>query len=370
MPLAGDFRLAGESNRLYPLAIDVCRNCGLLQVRELVPHDVVFSPTYSYSSSTIPGLVRHFERYAEEVSLPPGSTKRLLEIGCNDGVFLQPLASRGYRVVGIDACENVVERARCRGLDVRCGRFGKVAAESLREECGTFDVLTCSNVFAHNPELGDFLDGVMTLLDPRGGEFWVEVHSALGLYEGLQWDCFYHEHCYYWNIHSLAKCLEGRGLYLKRYRTTSMHGGAIRAAFSRERTGIVPPERSITTEEWLSFGKECIQSRELIQDSVETLPLTYAYGAAGRAVTLINWTGIASQLEFVVDGSPLRYGKAIPNTGIPIISEEEFGGRRPGGNWCFVTAHNYLNDIRRKVESYFPGRRVRFVTPLPHVAIR
>jgi hypothetical protein len=103
---------------------------------------------------------------------------------------------------------------------------------------------------------------------------------------------------------------------------------------------------------------------------VETLPITYAYGAAGRAVMLINWTGIASRLKFVVDGSPLRYGKTVPHAGVPVISEEDFSKRGLEGNWCFVTAHNYLGDIRKKVDSFFPDRTVRYVTPLPYVAIR
>jgi len=148
-----------------------------------------------------------------------------------------------------------------------------------------------------------------------------------------------------------------------------MHGGAIRAVFSRTNSTSLPDERELTAADWAGFGARCRRSRDVIRSVFEALPLDHAYGAAGRAVTLINWTGIASRLSFAVDGSPLRYGRAIPNTGVPVISEAEFLKRREGSDWCFVAAHNYLADIRKKVDAAFPGRPLRYVTPLPHVAI-
>ena len=370
MPLAGDFRRQGEANKLYPLAVDVCEGCGLLQIREDVPPSVIFSPQYSYASSTIPALVRHFDEYARQVAPEPGtSRKRLLEIGCNDGVFLKPLADAGYEVVGIDASENVAEMARERNLDVRSGLFGKRMAEEQKDALGAFDVISCSNVFAHNSAVSDFVEGVLLLLRP-GGEFWIEVHSAQSLYEGLQWDCFYHEHCFYWTVHSLSRCLAAHGLNLIRYTTTPMHGGSLRAVFSRGEGSVVPSETELTLENWRRFRTRSLRSRVIIRDTIESLPIRYAYGAAGRAVILINWTGIAPRLRFVVDGSPLRHGRTIPNTTVPVISEDEFSMRPDVDGWCLVTAHNYLEDIRRKVDSNHPERLVRFVTPLPHVAIQ
>ena len=78
----------------------------------------------------------------------------------------------------------------------------------------------------------------------------MEVHSAYRLFEGLQWDCFYHEHCFNWSIHSLKRCLEAHGLHLKRYTTTQMHGGALRAVFSKEKASLTPAERELTREDW------------------------------------------------------------------------------------------------------------------------
>jgi len=371
MPLAGDFRSIGEVNELFSLAIDGCQNCGVLQVRETVEMSLLFGDFYCYASSTIPSLVTHFKTYAQSMfeHLDQKAGLKLLEIGCNDGVFLEPLAQLGFDVVGVDASENIAAIAQEKGLDVQVGFFGKEKAQNMLDQYGEFDVITCSNMFAHNPEVNDIIEAVDTLLTPEG-EFWIEVHSAHMLFEGLQWDCFYHEHCFYWTIEALEKCLAKHGFKLRHYKTTSMHGGALRAAFCKNRVIEAIPTPVITPSDWRGFGNKCLKSRELIRSSINKLPVNYAYGAAGRAVTLINWAQLQDSLDFVVDGSPLRFGKVIPNTSIPIISEEEFFSQSGVNEWCFVTAHNYLDSIRQKVDMAFPLKNIKYIVPLPYVSIK
>lgn len=150
MPLAGDFQPLGEKNVLYPLTVDVCEVCGILQVRDLPPWNAVFNDHYAYASSTIGSLVEHFEKYAlETVTFKTG--RKLLEVGCNDGVFLSPLKQLGFDVVGVDASDNVAAMARSRGLAVETAIFNEDSAKKLVSEHGWFDVVTCSNALRTTP---------------------------------------------------------------------------------------------------------------------------------------------------------------------------------------------------------------------------
>jgi len=371
MPLAGDFRPMGMKNQLFPLVIDGCESCGVLQVRDIVDQSLLFGPAYCYATSTVPGLVRHFESYAGSFAsrYGIGSKRKVLEIGCNDGVFLAPLSKYGFDVVGIDASDNVANMAREKGLDVHTGFFGPDKARQLADQYGKFDIVTCSNVFAHNPKVNDFIEAVASLLD-KEGEFWVEVHSAHDLFTGLQWDCFYHEHCFYWTIQALERCLGTFGFALKDYETTPMHGGALRAVFGKVGKTVPLVAQSLSSDDWRGFGQNCFKSRDVLRECVQHLPINYAYGAAGRAVTLINWAQIAGSLDFVVDGSPLRFNNAIPNTTVPIISEKEFFSLTNVSDWCLVSAHNYFEGIRNKVDAAFPDKKMKYVLPLPYVSIK
>jgi hypothetical protein len=61
------------------------------------------------------------------------------------------------------------------------------------------------------------------------------------------------------------------------------------------------------------------------------------YGAAARAVVLLNRAGIDKDLlPAVVDGSTRKWGKRIPGTRIPVISPTELTASRPDVVLVFV----------------------------------
>ena len=94
MPLAGGF-ISDEKDiyheKYFPLSVHVCVNCGLVQILNPVDPNILFQD-YSFSSSTVVPLVRHFENYASWLK-KHYNPKKLFEFGCNDGILyaLYPL---------------------------------------------------------------------------------------------------------------------------------------------------------------------------------------------------------------------------------------------------------------------------------------
>ena len=63
MALAGGFledEKALHAEQKFPLPVHVCLDCGLVQILEVIDPAILFRD-YSFSSSTIPPLVKHFE---------------------------------------------------------------------------------------------------------------------------------------------------------------------------------------------------------------------------------------------------------------------------------------------------------------------
>ena len=318
LPLAGNYA-DGASAQRYPLEIDHCLVCDLLQVRQTVPHDVVFGPNYCYASSTVPTLVEHFEQLASVIHrmVPNGL---VLEVGSNDGILLKALMRRGLRCVGVDSSANVVELAQDSGCAATTMVFKSDTALDIAQPGGAFDLVTCSNVFAHNEDPRDMLEGIRKVLKP-GGQLIIEVHDATELFRLNQWDCFYHEHVFYWTPAALGNILEANGFSVIEITRTKMHGGALRVRARHASKAFVQRPGEL---DWSAFGQRVKRSAEVLNHVVMDLERDcYLVGAAGRSATLINYAGIIQAIDCAYDGSPLRIGKRIAGTDIPILDEKE-----------------------------------------------
>jgi hypothetical protein len=92
-----------------------------------------------------------------------------------------------------------------------------------------------------------------------------------------------------------------------------------------------------------------------------------AYGAAGRATVLLNYCQLGPDLiDYVVDVSPLRFGKLVPGVLVPIVHPDVFRGDYP--DYAILTAWNYEAEVRRNEQEFLTGRG-RLILPLPDVRI-
>lgn len=379
IPLAGDFH-AGAKAKKYPLVIDRCLTCGILQVRDLVPHKVLFNEKYCYASSTIPALVEHFKGLAlhiKDLLSTRGTDSHVLEIGCNDGVLLSALNDLGIENIGVDASSNIVEQAIQKGCMAKSLVFCKeTAIKLIKYATNGYDVVTCSNVFAHNEDPNNILVGINRILKPNGYVV-IEVHDVAALHKTLQWDCFYHEHCFYWSADTLARILIKHGFQVVDLKRMPMHGGALRVTAQRvgtTTTAALPNEPAL---DWETFGKQARRSAGMLNDIVRKLGRNhylYLLGAAGRATTLINYADIGACLQCAYDGSPLRIGHTIPGTNVSIRDEKALSELKHSDSvdYCFIFGAWHLEqDLIKKFKTYstLPANSVKFLTPLPRVQI-
>lgn len=358
-PLAGQFPLVPESQKTakkFPLDLTQCDDCALLQVTNLPPLEEIFHADYRYSSSTVPDLVRHFDEYAGVIEELLEPTAKVLEFGCNDGVLLDKLTRRGFACVGVDASDNVANLAREKGLDVRSGFFSPdlVEAEGLT---GTFDLVTCSNVFAHIHDVGSAVIAAKQALRD-GGLFAIEVHDGRILIEEAQFDTIYHEHLTYFTASTISRLLARYGFDIARIDNIPMHGGGIRC-ISRLTTSDSLPAQPVQRDELVAEDRfsgtieRCAAQLEELRDSYGKVD---GYGAAGRSQMFVNMVGGGDAFRQVFDDSSFRQGRYIVGTDVPI---NPYTGQ--SGSCCVILAWNYAPTIADKLR----GKYEKIVTLLP-----
>lgn len=375
-PLAGNFlKTINEfkKEKFYPLTIYCCTSCGLIQLLDVIPSDILFKE-YFFSTSTISYLVEHFRRYAFWIK-KYYNPQKVLEIGCNDGALLTFLKRLNINAVGIDISKNITEIARSKNLDVITGHFNNTMAGNLLKHFGKFDFITGSNCFPHNDNLDDILLGVKKLLH-NDGFFSIEFMYAGDLLNYLQWDSMYHEHLNYFCLSTLETLYNRMGFYIKNVMHLPMHAGSLRVVASPNK--MLPVHMSVTkflryenklqltsVEQWEKFAKKVKRTIKVTSTTLKQLYNTNSisicgYGASGRASMWLNTCNI-DYLSYLVDESPLRSGCFIPGVHTPIVSLTHL--TEHSTDYIFVPAWNYFESIKKKLKNY----NGIWIVPLPNL---
>src|SRR4029450_496815 len=105
----------------YPPEALVCRECRLVQTRDMVSPENMFRADYAYFSSHSTLWLTHREEYVEQMvaRFKLTSASRHVELASNDGYLLQYSMAKGLKCLGVEPCESVALAGRDRGIETR-----------------------------------------------------------------------------------------------------------------------------------------------------------------------------------------------------------------------------------------------------------
>lgn len=361
--LAGAFLKPADfhAEQTYPLTLQFCEKCLLLQTGESIPAATLFEH-YFYRTSAIATMREHFAQYAAEL-VKRFHPSNVLEIGCNDGVLLRPLHEMGVEVLGVDPARNVTPT----DLPVINAFWGEAFA---RDRWERYDLIVANNVFAHIEDINGAVAAVDRML-AAGGTFAFEVNSLDRMIYDLQYDWVYHEHLFYYSLAALENLLARHGLMVYDLQRLATHAGSMRYFACRK--GDRPQSDQVRyqreREMWQglysaarfkAFAAKAAEHRTAMRELVGKYTTVAGYGACGRTNTMLQWCGLDS-LAYIVDDAPAKQGFYTPGTHIPIVDAERLHMGPP--ECLIVFAWSFLAEIQPKLRNY----RGTVVIPLPHI---
>lgn len=380
-PLANEYILPQDVSTPEPFApLDVyqCMDCHLVQLLDVVDPKILFS-NYLYVSSTSPTFVAHFETYAATLiqRFALGSADLVVDIGSNDGVLLKPLQRAGVKVLGIEPAANIARQANADGVETVAEFLTKAVAEKLVREHGTARVIAANNVFAHTDGVAGMVEAIKVLLAPNG-VFVFEVQYLGDLLDQNLFDIVYHEHVCYYHLHPLVKFFRHCGLEVFDVERQAVHGGSLRVYVARH--GVIPVETRVTQllaqeeaaelntlKPYQEFAQRIIANKQKLAVILAGIKaqgkIIAGYGAPAKATTLTYVFGIDRQiLDYIVDDSPLKQGRLMPGTHIPIVSPQHFSLKPP--DYCLILAWNFAEPIMENNAS-FASTGGQWIIPVP-----
>lgn len=366
----------------YPLDVAFCEACSLVQILEEVPPEKLFVENYLYFSSVSDHLLRHSAAHVDSIMerRALGATSLVVEVASNDGYLLRSFVDRGVPVLGIDPAPDQAITARTRGVPTMAEFFGPELADSLRQKGMRADVIIANNVMAHVPDLNGFVEGFRTLV-ADDGEIHVENPYVGELIRHREFDTIYHEHFCYFSCTAVDRLVRRHGLFLNDVEFfPELHGGTLRwiigpneAVSERVVEYLFDEERSGMTsfDFYADFAGDVERIRADLLDLLRELKAGGAsiagYGAAAKGSTLLNVTGIGTELiDFIVDRNVHKQGKCMPGVGIPIVDPSALLERAP--DYVLLLPWNFKDEIIHQQQEYI-SRGGRFIVPIPKPVI-
>jgi NDP-4-keto-2,6-dideoxyhexose 3-C-methyltransferase len=333
-----------------PLDLVLCDDvagCGLVQLRHSHAPEQMYGVGYGYRSGLNASMVDHLVHRGQVarrlVDVGPGAI--VLDIGSNDGTFLNSLVETGARLVGIDPAADVLEHHYDPAVERIPEFFDR---DAVRRHLGgrRATLITAIAMFYDLEDPTRFLQDLHDLLDDDG--ICVLEQSYLPLMiERDAYDTVCHEHLTYFALRQVCWMAERAGLVVVDVEINDVNGGSFATTLARRGTGRAADERRVESllewEDRMGHGGHLVyeafrhrvemhrgQLRSRLKGFAAEGKRVYGYGASTKGNVVLQYCGLtAHDLPAIAEVNASKFGCVTPGTRIPIVSEDEVHARRP-----------------------------------------
>ena len=367
-----------DKPNLYDLKVVFDDDTKLVQVVNNVDSNKMFNSTYVYDSSRSMTMLKHFEEAA--LSLQRRFKPELsLEIGSNSGIFIKHFPND--KSVAVEPCTNFSDLTSEMGIKTYGEFWDKSTQEKVVSENGKFRLIFSANTISHVQNLNETLELIRDSLTDDG-VFVLETPSFLEVLKYNAFDQFYHEHQSYFSYISVKNIVERLGMRIFDLEKHSVHGGTYRFFICKEDSLFVNAIDDRIIEEEITFEVDNYDKLSSVMDTIKhnmkEIKMVIedikskghsvvGYGATAKFTNVMNMCGLNdSHIDYVLDTTPLKNNKWIPNTNVQIKAYEP--SKVKGIDYFYLGAWNYKNEVISK-ELQFIRNGGKFITHIPEVTI-
>jgi SAM-dependent methyltransferase len=386
MPLGNGFLPISDFDNeyFYDMRIGFCETSKMVQLIDQPSPNKMFHERYAFFTGTSQGMKEHFRKHASNIKKKylHNDSPFVVEIGSNDGSFLEYFSQRQIKHLGIDPSKNVADAAREKGVECICEFFSSETAEKVIVDYQHADVITAANVICHIPNFNEVLTGVEKLLK-KSGIFIFEEPYLGDVISKTSYDQFYDEHVFIFSALSVNYAAELNGLELIDLEHLETHGGSMRYYLGKK--GVHTPTQLVSTylniekksgldrlESLMGFKQNCEESRLALKEilekfATENIPVV-GYAATSKSTTVIQYCGITTKhLQYICDTTPIKHNKFSPGAHIPIRSYDYYKENLP--EYALLFAWNHSEEIMEK-EKAFRAQNGKWIQYVPTISIK
>ena len=376
-PTYGDF-----STPKTPITLCMCKNCGLIQLRETTNSSELYEHEYGYRSGISNTMRDHLKQYQEEIlskiKLENGDV--IVDIGSNDSTMLQYYSSN-LRRIGVDPTGKQFQQyygevellSNYFNYENFLNNFGDVKCK----------IVSSISMFYDLPDPVQFAKDIYSILEDNG--IWTCEQSYLLTMLNLNSiDTICHEHLEYYALHQIKYIADKANFKIIDVVFNDCNGGSFRIYFAKRESTIYKEntelinkilinelEIGIMNEQlYIDFMKNCDIQVKYLKEFIETVnknnKKVYIYGASTKGNCLLQYAKLnETHIKYAVERNPKKIGK-MTITGTEIISEETMRDNPP--DYLLVLPWHFRNEIIVREKSFLDAGG-QFIFPFPHFEI-
>ena len=171
MPIANAFIQKNNFDKefFFEMEVGFSEKLSLLQLLDHPKPEMMFNENYPFFTSSSKSMINHFKNYASWLSKNYGKNlKKIIEIGSNDGTFLNNFVNSDIKSVGFEPSLNVSNVAKKNGINSINHFFNLDTIYNIQDFVGSTDVISAANVICHIPDLNNLFKAVDKCLNKKG----------------------------------------------------------------------------------------------------------------------------------------------------------------------------------------------------------
>lgn len=372
-------------SKAYPLALVLCKICGLVQLAHTaVPAHSLYH-TYWYKSGVNTSMRQALRDIVVSIKKRVRLKKHdiVLDIGANDGTLLGFWTTTMTRI-GFEPADNLTSEAKTHATYIINNFFSQKAFDKVTNGQKA-KVITTIAMFYDVEDPHSFVQDVSTCLAQSG--IWViQMASLLSTITSTMFDNICHEHIEHYSLQSLEYLLHKHGLSVVDIEENDVNGGSIRAyvmkdsvvgqynyAGAKRRLQLYRAKEkqaklsSLATYTAFRARVESFRRtlRSFIINETKRGKIVYGYGASTKGNTLLQYYNFTKkELPAIAERNPMKWDKRTVATHIPIVSEE--AARRECPDYFFVLPWHFKKEFIRRERMYLrSGGTLLFPLPKP-----
>ena len=359
-----------EKNYHYKAKVAFCINCKILKNIHKIPNSRIFQKNYPYLSS----LSVEFKRYLKKISqdLKKKISKgNILEIGSNDGSFLENFQRKLYNPIGLEPAfsSHIIAKKKITSIN---RYFNKKNALILKKKYQSFDLIFSINTFAHIDNIQETFKLVGLLLNKQNKKsvFVFENIDITSLVKKNNFSQLYDEHVYTLSATCVNNICKKNNLVLFDIKKTNNQDGSFRYYIGHGKIKQKNSVKTIIKKEKNSlkiflikkFNKNILEIKKNTKKFFlnSSTPI-FGFGASAKATFIANFLSLnKNNIKYIFDNSPYKINKNLPGTNIKIIEETLINNIKECILFIFIP--NHLNEIIKKYHQLSKKNKIIFKT--------